>query len=190
MAKELLQKVKQIHQRFPTGIVSAMRGKDSETVKRLGIEPDAVDDWNRKNTAELERQITAAGFQFIRLLGSYAEGGDQVQREVSFLVYSEKGKDPHDFVVSMGEKYDQDAVIVTPKAGEASFVYTNDTAGEGNPKGKVEPLGGLKIDSDSEWASTIEDEPESKFVYEKGGNDQRISEAVSIYASAIKSMRL
>ena len=190
MAKELLQKVKQIHQRFPTGIVSAMRGEDSETVKRLGIEPDAVDEWNRKNTAELERQITAAGFQFIRLLGSYAEGGDQVQREVSFLVYSEKGKDPHDFVVSMGEKYDQDAVIVTPKAGEASFVYTNDTAGEGNPKGKVEPLGGLKIDSDSEWASTIEDEPESKFVYEKGGNDQRISETVSIYANAIKLLRL
>ena len=138
----------------------------------------------------LSKRLKLLDFSIFDFWVHTPKAGGDVQREVSFLVYSEQGKDPHDFVVSMGEKYDQDAVIVSPKAGEASFVYTNDSAGENNPKGKVEPLGGLKIDSDSEWASTIEDEPESKFVYEKGGRDHLISESVSIYASAIKSMRL
>lgn len=188
MAKELLKKVQQLHQTVPTGIVSAMRGIDSPTAKRLDISVERFDNWNKDNTLELERMIKAAGFSYIKLLGSYPEAGGSKVREKSFLVYSESGKDPRDFVISAGQKFDQDSVIATKKASEAELIFTNDTADE--PKGTVITLGGLELDSGSEWASELEDEPGSKFAYVEGATAQVVNESVAIYSSLIKSMKL
>lgn len=178
MAKELLKKAQQIHQQYDTGIVTAMRGADSPTVERLGIED--VDSWNEKNTDELEKNIVSKGFKYLKLLGSYPEEGGSTVREKSFLIWSESGKDVRMFVVEMGELYDQDSVIYTPKGQKATLIYTNETSGK---KGQTEVLGNFTPDSNSEWASEIEAEPGSKFVYES-------VKVVDIYAKAIKLMRL
>lgn len=181
MAKELLEKVKEIHQEFDSGIVSAMRGADSPTVERLGIEPNKVAQWNKLNTDALEKEIVKLGFKYLKLLGSYPEEGGDTVREQSFLVWAEsQGKDVKSFVVSQGKRFDQDSVIFTPKGGKAVLIYTNETSGK---LGQTEVLGNLKLDSNSEWASEIENEPGSKFVYESVS-------PTSVYAEAISKMRL
>lgn len=185
MSKELLNKVKDLHDQFDIGIVSAMRGADSPTVKELGVED--VDSWNAKNTNILQNSIQKYGFNAIPLLGSYSEEGGSRVREKSFLIWSEDNKNVKRFVVEAGSRFDQDSVIFAPKGEPAVLIYTNETSGK---KGQTETLGNLKLDSNSEWASELEQEPGSKFVYEAVEKSEELTEAVEIYARAIKSMRL
>lgn len=192
---KLLDKVVELHKTTDTGIVSAMRNKDSPTAKRLGI-TDA-NSWNARNHDTLGGIITSRGFDYIELSSTYDEIGEKGEKipneENSYLIWSDSGADVKAFVVEMGKKYDEDSVVFTPAGEAANLIFTNDYDPE-NPIGTSFPIGTLKVNVESPYKSVLVREPESSFVYTEGEEESpeqpQKDQVVEAYAKAIKSMKL
>lgn len=192
---KLLDKVVELHKTTDTGIVSAMRNEKSKTVENLGIAD--VEAWNQRNHDTLGGIIMARGFDYIELSSAYDEitkdGDKGLNKENSYLIWSDSGADVRKFVVEMGKKFDEDSVVFTPAGEAANLIFTNDYDPE-NPIGTEFPIGKVKVNVQSPYASQLILEPESSFVYTEDADQEepepQKDQVVESYAKAIKNLKL
>lgn len=113
-------------------ILSAWRGEFSRTE-------------NDKRNNELQQSLRSLGYGVIRIKGCYAEVGQPVGKENSYLVFDlEDTQDFRDAIFEHSERYHQDCFLFKPvNEDNAYLIGTNDDFG----KGKIEPIGILRINS-------------------------------------------
>lgn len=118
------------------GFVTAFRGGSATPLAQ-----------NRANNRQLQSEIRAAGFGFLRVQGSWPEGeGTPEERQVveeSFLVIGSDGDDSGNlrgFLKKAGAKYQQDAVIFKPWNTTTAYLIFMD-----NPS-QLKPIGTFSLD--------------------------------------------
>lgn len=101
---------------------------------------------NNHRNKELLNSLRNLGYGVIRVRGCYAEVGRSVEKENSFLVFDlEDAPDFKDRVYELSEHYEQDCFLYKPLDENVAYLIgTNDSFG----KGKIEPAGVLRINSD------------------------------------------
>lgn len=124
------------------GIVTAFRGSCSS-----GINPKQLLDQNRQRNQQLQDEIRRNGYGYLRLRGTWIENegtpNECPVKEESFLVVGETSDDQdalRNFVVDMGTKWNQDAVIYKPwDSSTANLIFKNDPA-------TLVPIGTFTVD--------------------------------------------
>ena len=113
-------------------ILSAWRGEFSRTE-------------NDRRNNELQQSLRSLGYGVIRLKGCYAEVGQSIGKENSYLVFDlEDTQEFRDLIYEHSERYNQDCFLFKPVNEDSAYLIgTNDNYG----KGKVEPVGILRINS-------------------------------------------
>lgn len=98
---------------------------------------------NNKRNQELQKALRALGFGIIRLKGCYAEIGQDVEKENSYLIFDlNDSKDFLEKIYSQSEFYEQDCFLYKPVDEEKAYLIgTNDNFG----KDKIEYVGVLHI---------------------------------------------
>lgn len=108
---------------------------------------------NRQRSKQLEKDIRGRGMGMTKARGAFVETDDEGNRrevgERSYIVTSgKKGKRKFKKEVSkLGQKYDQDSVLIKQKPGlktKASWLGTTNRKGADPKKGKTSPQGTLK----------------------------------------------
>ena len=108
-------------------------------------------EYNRKanngRNNELQQKIRAIGYSVIRVKGCYAEIGEPLKKENSFLVFDlDDSKDFMQDIYTLSEHYEQDCFLYKPVDEEVAYlVGTNDHYG----KGKIDRAGFMKINSET-----------------------------------------
>ena len=125
-------------------IISAFRG-------------NLTKDENLKRDKNLKLEITKEGYGITEIKGVYIENykSENARRvfEQSLFVVN-KNDDPNfrNFMIKLGEKYDQDSILIIPEGVKGAFLYgTNDTGYPG--KYEMEEVGKLKMKEDGEFYS-------------------------------------
>ena len=113
-------------------ILSAWRGEFSRTE-------------NDRRNNELQQSLRNLGYGVIRLKGCYAEVGQSIGKENSYLVFDlEDTQEFRDIIYEHSERYNQDCFLFKPvNEDNAYLIGTNDNYG----KGKVDNVGILHINS-------------------------------------------
>ena len=113
-------------------ILSAWRGEFSRTE-------------NDRRNSELQQSLRSLGYGVIRLKGCYAEVGQSVGKENSYLVFDlEDTQEFRDIIYEHSERYNQDCFLFKPVNEDSAYLIgTNDNYG----KGKVDNVGILHINS-------------------------------------------
>ena len=113
-------------------ILSAWRGEFSRTE-------------NDRRNNELQQSLRSLGYGVIRLKGCYAEVGQSIGKENSYLVFDlEDTQEFRDIIYEHSERYNQDCFLFKPvNEDNAYLIGTNDNYG----KGKVDNVGILHINS-------------------------------------------
>lgn len=113
------------------GIVTAFRGSCS-----TGENPTTLLTKNRQRNQQLQEEIQRQGYGYLKLRGTWVENEGTPEEcpvtEESFLVIGEPNDDQdrlRRFIVTMGTKWNQDAVIYKPwNTTTANLIFKNDPA--------------------------------------------------------------
>jgi hypothetical protein len=112
---------------------------------------------NRARNIELLKKLSNRGYQITDLKGIYIEnyGTDDAKKvlEDSYLIVNiNKYSKFSDYIINLGEEYDQDCVMLITHGGNRGYLYgTNGATFPG--LGNTEELGRLKVASDGEFYS-------------------------------------
>lgn len=162
-----LSSMSRIEQHAKNGMVgiSAMRGgmPVDKTYEEFTPEEKAKYQADVKITEELEKDIRALGYGFIKTLGGFVEekddGGYINANELSFLIpYNPNGRlDPVDFVIEfahLADQYGQESILVAGfpwiANGQARYISTRNAMDLINSKKEILE----KIDKDFEFSKT------------------------------------
>ena len=142
-------------------------------------------EYNRKanngRNNELQQKIRAIGYSVIRVKGCYAEIGEPLKKENSFLVFDlDDSKDFMQDIYTLSEHYEQDCFLYKPVDEEVAYlVGTNDNYG----KGKIDRAGFMKINS--ETASEFTKVAAGTISFVKNSDDAPVSPEKVVNASPV-----
>lgn len=102
---------------------------------------------NGNRNRELQRTLRDYGYGVIRVKGCYAEIGQDVEKENSYLIFDlNDSKDFLESIYSQSEFYEQDCFLFKPIDEHVAYLIgTNDRYG----KGKISVAGVMRINSES-----------------------------------------
>ena len=102
---------------------------------------------NNKRNRELQQKLRVLGYGVIRVKGCYAEIGQSIKKENSFLVFDlEDTKDFKQTIYDLSEFYEQDCFLYKPVDEDVAYLIgTNDGYG----KDRIDLAGYMEINSEA-----------------------------------------
>ncbi len=134
-----------------SGIISAFR--NDQTRKE-----------NMQKNRELKAQLLEKGYGITKVEGSFIENFDTPEAvkvsENSLFVSNRKDDDNFALKLArLGEKYDQDSVLIIPKGGEGAYLFGTSKTNDFPPYGDTFEVGNLKMGEEAEFMTKVGDRP-------------------------------
>lgn len=128
LSESSLSRVHQHIENYETAIITAFRNDITDTSKCLDTaEISAEGDTNMTRNRDLKAALLSLGYGVTKVKGSYIEDfktpeAFEVTENSLFIVNLEEDPSFVDTILTLGEKYCQDAVLIIPAGGEDAYL--------------------------------------------------------------------
>ena len=142
---------------------------------------------NYERNRELKAQLLTMGYGVTKVAGSFIENFETPQAievsEQSFFV-SNRGEAPgfFDSIEGLGQQYEQDSVLIIPKAGQGAYLIGTKEGNDFPPFGEHITVGDLKMGREDEFMSKVSGRP---IVFK----DKDIKEELQTYKKLSRNQR-
>lgn len=125
------------NEQYDCGALTAFRKFNS-----CGEGSELTNDEKKKRNLALASDLKSLGYDITKLIGKYPEGGSTLTEVSYFVVDSKDTGNLKNDLIKLGEKYEQDSVLIVPKGSikgesKAYLIGTNDCPNNFLSKGET-----------------------------------------------------
>jgi len=119
---------------------------------------------NYDRSRYLKAGLLSEGYSVTKVKGTYIENfktdkAVEVAEQSLFVLNNRDGAQFEDKIISLGEEFEQDSVLIIPQGGKGAYLYGTREGNEFPPYQQTEVVGDLKMGEEDEFMTRVNKRP-------------------------------